>query len=264
MQDQDRRDTAQVDGDLERGQALRHLAQPGRTAHRHQRDGRRDEHAIGPAIGHAGDHLHLGEALVDLHHRDRAKQGEEGIGTAQHQADLRPAARCADGLEHIHRPAMDMAALVEDAIFEAQRDLRHLHRHREPADDEHPQDRARPAHGQRHRDAGDIAEANGAGQGGGERAPLADIALRLAFMRLAAQDADRPADLGDIGEAQPDGEEQHGERQIEHDQLDLRAEQRNLEEDRAGQRIDGGIEIFHAAAMPGQRWKVDQRLLWGR
>ena len=73
---------------------------------------------------------------------------------------------------------MDMAAFVEDAIFEAQRDLRHLHRHREPADDEHPQDRTRPAHRQRDGDPGYIAEANGAGQGGGERrVRVDDVAL---------------------------------------------------------------------------------------
>ena len=157
---------------------------------------------------------------------------------------------------------MDMAAIVEHAIFEAQRHFGHLHRHGAPADDEHPQDRARAAHGQRHRDAGDVAKADRARQGGRERGPLADIPLRLAFMRLGPQDADGAPALRHIGKAQPQGEEQHRQRQVEHDQFDLRAKERHLDKDGVGQAVDEGVEIFHRARMPPDGWIVDQRLLW--
>src|SRR3546814_5282845 len=48
-----------------------------------------------------------------------------------------------------------------------------------------------PAHRQRDRDARDIAEADGARQRRRQRAPLADVALRLARMRLRPEDAER-------------------------------------------------------------------------
>ena len=82
MQDQYGKDAAQIDGDLERGQTLGHFTQPGRAAQRHQGNRCGDENAIGPAIGHPGDDLNLREALIDLHHRDRAEQREKGVGAA--------------------------------------------------------------------------------------------------------------------------------------------------------------------------------------
>ncbi len=82
---------------------------------------------------------------------------------------------------------MHMAALIECPVFEAERHFGHLHGHREPADHEHPQDRARPAHGQCNRDPGDVPETDRSGERGGQGAPLTDVARGLVRAWLGPQ-----------------------------------------------------------------------------
>ncbi len=127
---------------------------------------------------------------------------------------------------------MDMAALIESSIFEAQRHFRHLHRHGEPADYEHPENSAWPAHRQRHRHTCDVAKADRPGKRCRERTPLADVTLCFARARLRSQDADRAPDSAYIWKAEPDSEEQHGHGKVEDDQLNPGAEHGHLEEDR--------------------------------
>ena len=142
---------------------------------------------------------------------------------------------------------MRMAPLIHHPIFETQRDLSHLHRHREPADHEHPEYCARPAHRQRHRDASNIAKADGPRQRRRERRKLADVALRFAFARLCAQHLESMPHCQHIGKAQPDREEQHRQREVQHDQLDLYAQHGYLEEYGGRERVYGAVERFHAS-----------------
>ncbi|GIW56007.1 MAG: hypothetical protein KatS3mg082_2411 [Nitrospiraceae bacterium] len=127
-------------------------------------------------------------------------------------------------------------------VFDAQRALGEFERHGEEADHRHPERGARPAHGNRDRDTGDVAESHGPGQGGRQRLELGDLARCRAVVIAAAHDVPGNPEAPQIDEAEIEGEQQHGCRHPQHDQLDRLTEDGHLREDRFTQRLGEPVD----------------------
>src|SRR5690606_31550799 len=108
--------------------------------------------------------------------------------------------------------------------------------------DDHPEGGARAADGDRDGHTGDIAEADRAGDGGGQRLEVVDLAVRPLLVVLAAYHRDREAELAELQEAEPEGEDEARDGEPGDDQRKVGARDGHRVEDDFSQPGGDGFE----------------------
>ena len=156
--------------------------------------------ARGPAGGHGDDVADDLHELIGLEQRQRAEHRRDGEERGE-GAPARP-----EGLaDHVHRSALDPAERIRAAVHHRQRAGEELGADAEQRRQPHPEHGAGAADGDRHGDAGDVAEPEGAGQRSGEGFALGQLTRRrLRPSRDAAGAGRRPRrSAGRAGRATP-------------------------------------------------------------
>ncbi len=215
------------------------------AAEEHDADERGDEDAEEQGTGGgthqtvlaAGDADQLGVGLVDLEEvaaEQAEEQDHEGGEDREDLAELGAAAAEAvlEALgQVVHRAAGDGAVGVHLAVLHAEGDLDELGGHAEQAAQDHPERGAGAAPGDGDGHTGDVAEADRAGDGGGQGLEVVDLTGRPLLVVLPAHHVDRESELADLHEAEPAGEDQTGDDEPGDDEGKFRSADGNRVED---------------------------------
>lgn len=183
--------------------------------------------AHGPVLA-AGDGDELGVGLVDLEEvaaeqpeEQDHNRGEDGEHLAEGPAVL-PEALGEPLGQVVHRPAGDGAVGVDLAVLHTEGDLDELGGHAEEAAEDHPERGSGTADGDGDGHTGDVAEADRAGDGGGERLKVVDLARRVLVVVLAAHHVDGETELAYLDESEPAGEDEARHHQPGDDEREVR------------------------------------------
>ena len=138
--------------------------------------------------------------------------------------------------------AGDGAVGVHLAVLHAEGALGELGGHAEQAGQDHPEGGAGAAEGHRDADAGDVAEADGAGEGRGQRLEVRHLA-RVRFGRVPSPDnLQRGLESAELDEAEVEREDDTGRDQPRHDGGEADGSDRDGEEDNVGENFGHGLE----------------------
>jgi hypothetical protein len=149
------------------------------------------------------------------------EEDHHGGEDRQHLAELGAVAAEALGQalgQVVHRATGDGAVLVHLAVLHAEGDLDELGGHAEQAAHDHPEGGARAADGDCDGDTGDVAESDGAGDGGGQRLEVVDLTGRPLLVVLAAHGVHGELEVLQLYEAEPGGEHETRDHEPGHDQ----------------------------------------------